>query len=323
MNKILFSLISCTCLALAGCSSISGRPYATPILKDISPSQTAFLVPLIGDTTQQAKFDSEGNLNKLKVASKQIEIPQRWLQTGRMQNTGEWIPSAQLIVLERKPVSREWTKDQGTGTSNNNQSFQAETRDSNTFTAEMTCNAQIDEDQAVKFLYRFNTKSLDEVLDQDVRHMIASRFSEECAKYNADQFLVHKQDIMTSVRSAVIPFFKDRGINITVLGMIGDIKWANEKIQAALDDKFTAEQEKIAAVQRQAQAVAEAQSRAKVAQFMATAEGQKQQAFELQKLSLEVEKTKWSKWSGNFPTVMGGNPNMLMPMDSILGSKKN
>ena len=84
------------------------KPYDKPEFKNIEASQTAFLVPLIGDTSDQGAFDSEELLLETKVATKEIQIPHRWVQTGRKHWQGEWRPSATLIIVERKPVSRSW-----------------------------------------------------------------------------------------------------------------------------------------------------------------------------------------------------------------------
>ena len=72
-------ILAVMCCGLAGCI----KPYNTPEFITIEPHQTAFLIPLIGDTTEQASFESEEMLMQAKVSTKEIEIPHRWVQTGR------------------------------------------------------------------------------------------------------------------------------------------------------------------------------------------------------------------------------------------------
>ena len=59
MNKVkklvLLVLMLVLCLSLAGCR----KPYDKPEFVKITPSQTAFLIPLIGDSTTQSAFASE------------------------------------------------------------------------------------------------------------------------------------------------------------------------------------------------------------------------------------------------------------------------
>ena len=87
MFKRLFilALALVMCLSLAGCR----KPYDKPEFIKISPSQTAFLIPLIGDSTTQSAFASEELLAEHKVATKEIQIPHRWVQTGRRNWIGE------------------------------------------------------------------------------------------------------------------------------------------------------------------------------------------------------------------------------------------
>ena len=95
------------------------KPYDKPEFMTIEASQTAFLIPLVGDTTNQGVFESEALLNDAKVATKEIQIPHRWVQTGRQSWSGEWRPSATVIVVERKPVYRSWESGESTAASAN------------------------------------------------------------------------------------------------------------------------------------------------------------------------------------------------------------
>ena len=107
------------CCLFTGCR----KPYDKPEFITIEASQTAFLIPLVGDSSNQAAFESEELLLEAKVATKEIQIPHRWVQTGRQNYTGEYRASATLIVVERKPVSRSWESGDTTATSANNKSF--------------------------------------------------------------------------------------------------------------------------------------------------------------------------------------------------------
>ena len=101
---VLLLVIVMTCTMFTGCR----KPYDKPEFVTIEASQTAFLIPLVGDSTTQSAFESEELLIEAKVATKEIQIPHRWVQTGRRHWMGNWKPSATLIVVERKPVSRSW-----------------------------------------------------------------------------------------------------------------------------------------------------------------------------------------------------------------------
>jgi len=69
---------------LTGCI----KPYDKPEYVEIDTSETGFLIPLEGDTTQQAKFQSEDYLKQRKVAAKRVQITHRWSQEGRLTAAG-------------------------------------------------------------------------------------------------------------------------------------------------------------------------------------------------------------------------------------------
>jgi len=68
-------VVGLLCLAgLTGCM----KPYDKPEFVEIDTSETGFLIPLEGDLTQQAKFQSEDYLKQRKVATKRVQITHRW-----------------------------------------------------------------------------------------------------------------------------------------------------------------------------------------------------------------------------------------------------
>ena len=200
MKKIiamLLTLIMC-CTMFTGCV----KPYDKPEFVTIEPHQTAFLIPLIGDTGNQASFESEAMLREAKVAAKEIQIPHRWVQTGRFHWRGEYRDTMALIVVDRSPVTREWSSSKDVGTSAVNQAIYAESSESIGFSAGMNCSAQIySEEDAVKFLYCYNNKPLSEIMDTEIRARVESKFVEECACRTLNDILIEKEEIMKCIIS--------------------------------------------------------------------------------------------------------------------------
>lgn len=232
----------------AGCGA-----YDVPEYKEITPSQSAFMVPMSGQTSNQKQFMSEKFLETAKVATKRVQIPHEKIVTGRTWVDYKFVPSMRLIVVERRPETREWTNSNTTGTSASNQGLAAESKESIGFTVGMCCSSQIDEADAARFLYRYNNKSLSEIMDFEVRARVEGKFVEECSKYylkdeGPNGLLQNKQKIMEAVRRDVLPYFKDRGITITVLAMKGELSYNNADVQKAIDDRFISEQRKQKAV---------------------------------------------------------------------------
>lgn len=307
--------LAVTIIAIAlACSMTGCKPYDKPEFVVVEPSQTAFLVPLVGETDQQSNFESEELLNELKVATKEIQIPHRWVKTGRLWFSGEYKPTARVIVVERKPETREWTTEVGTGTSTKSEGIQAKTKDDIKFTVNLACTAQIDEKNAAKFLYRYNNKTLAQIMDNEIKTKITSAIIEECAKYNQDELSSNTDKIMKTVSDEVIPYFEDRGITITALGLTGDFVYS-DTVQKSIDERFQAEKSAEAQAIKNEQEIADAEAQVKIAQLEKQALQEKAAVLdaqiEMQKLENE---SKWiDKWDGKLPQVQGGeNQNMIV-----------
>lgn len=296
---ILVSAISAMMLSLTSCV----RPYDKPEFVVIEPSQTAFLVPLIGDTTNQENFESEEMLNELKVATKEIQIPHRWVQTKRWGWQGEYKPSSRVIVVERKPETREWIND---GAVNNG--IQAKTKDDIKFTVNLACTAQIDEANAARFLYRYNNKALAEIMDDEVKTKITSAVVGECAKYNQNELSSNTEAIMEKVSENVIPYFEERGITITALGLTGDFVYS-DSVQKSIDQRFQAEKEAESQEIKNQQEIANAEAEVEIAQMEAQAILEKQSVMdaEIRLKELENQKAWVEKWDGSVPQVVTGS----------------
>ena len=304
MKKIIaFALmLVMVCCMFTGCI----KPYDKPEFVTIEASQTAFLIPLIGDTTNQASFESEELLSQAKVATKEIQIPHRWVQTGRRHWMGEYRATATLIIVERKPVSRSWESGESTASSSNRAIFGGSSDNIGIYVG-MNCTAMIEEKDAAKFLYRYNNTPLETIIDTDIKKMVEDRFNVETAKYTSTELGAKKGEIMEAVKSYVVDYFKDYGITITVLGLKEDISYENPEIQAAIDKRFASEQDlEIQKNKNEANiAKAEAEAQAIILTAEAEAEANRKLAASLTKEVLE--KMYYDKWDGKLPTVYGAD----------------
>ena len=295
--SLLLVLIMC-CTMFTGCR----KPYDKPEFVTIEPHQTAFLIPLIGDTGNQASFESEELLMEAKVAAKEIQIPHRWVQTGRKHWQGEYRDTMALIIVDRSPVTREWSSTDGVGTSAVNQAIYTESSESIGFSAGMNCSAQIySEEDAVKFLYCYNNKPLSEIMDSEIRARVESKFVEECASRTLNEILTEKEDIMKSVREDVTTYFEERGITITVLGMKDGLEYDDTTIQKSINDKFSSEMKLTTQENENQRIISEAEAKAEANRILSeslTDEVLKQQYYE--------------KWDGKLPSVMADSNGIII-----------
>lgn len=335
---MLVALFAVVCFCFTGCI----KPYDKPEFQDISPSQSAFLVPLVGDSSNQNAFESETMLNENKVATKQVQIPHRWVQTGRWNWVGEWRPSATLILVERKPVTRSWESGESTAASAEKAIF-GETSDNIGIYVGMNCTAMIEEKDAAKFLYRYSNTPLETIIDTDIKKLVEDSFNIEVAKITSTDLGAKKGEIITAVKEHVVEYFKDYGITITVLGLREGISFENPAIQEALDKKFESEQElviqqnkneaNLAKAEAEAQAVviaAQAQAEAKLKEAQAQIEIAKAEAEAMEvKAKAEAEYNKKisesigqsmidyeyaQNWDGKLPGIVSDST-ILTPTD--------
>lgn len=318
IKKIVLSGMLCASLtSLTGCI----KPYDTPEFVTIEASQTAFLIPLTGDTSEQASFESEELLEQAKIATKEIQIPHRWVQTGRKSYKGEYRPSARLIIVERKPVTREWISTVD-AESTTNQAIFGESLDGIGIYVGMNCSAQIDEANATKFLYRYNNTPLATVIDTDIRAMVEDEFNKAVGKYNIADLQANKANIMNDVTVNVKEHFAEYGVTITVLGMKEGISYENAAIQKAIDEKFSSEQliitqqnlnnVEIAKAEAQAEsAKIKAKADAEVMKIAADAEAEANKKISESLTDNLIDKIKYEKWDGVLPQVQGSGATII------------
>lgn len=303
---VLVVLMLVMVMALTGCR----KPYDKPEFVTIEASQTAFLIPLVGDTSDQGAFESEELLLEAKVATKEIQIPHRWVQTGRQNWNGEWRPSATLIVVERKPVSRSWNSGSSTDTSTS--AIFGETSDAIGIYVGMNCTAMIEEKDAAKFLYRYNNTPLETIIDTDIKKMVEDRFNLETAKYTSTELSAKKGEIMEAVKAYVIDYFQDYGITITVLGMKEGISYENSAIQSAIDEKFASEQQLVIQQNKNEANIAKAEAEAKALVMAAEAQAEANRILAESLTDEILAQMYYEKWDGKLPYLYGADGNTLI-----------
>lgn len=291
-----------------GCGFI--KPYDKPEFATIEAHQTGFLVSLITNNeedgqSEQVSFESVEALNAGKVATKEVQIPHRWVQTGRKSWIGEWKPTAKIILVDRKPVTREWAS--ATAKDTTNKAIFAESIESVGFYVGMNCSAQIEEQDAALFLYKYNSTPLETIIDTDIRSMVEKVFNDECGKYGIEDIKIKKTEIMNAVTETVTSYFKQYGITITVLGMKEGISYENEEIQKAIDEKFSSEQKIVTQQNLNEVAIskAEAQAEAKIIAAEAEAEANRKIAESLTPELNELKRIE--KWDGKEPVISGAS----------------
>jgi general stress protein 26 len=338
------SLVALTAVGLASC-----KPYDKPEYLQVANNETAFVIPLEDakeKVDSQVRFNSEEFLNQAKVLTKRIQVTHRWQQTGRLWFDGAWMPMVAVLKVDRSPVTREWNSSSASQ-KGKDQAIWIESADSVGFCMGVSCTAYIKEEDSAKFLYMYPSGSLQSVMDSEIRARIQKIAAEAAAMLPLDQLREKKSDIMKALDSDLVPFFAQRGISITTIGMFGGMTYENPKIQLAIDEVFVAQQKKnVALAEFEAQAktnervLLSAKADAEQITMKATAEAERKtleaeaeakaitvvnQSLTntnptfIQLRVLETQQKQYDRWDGRFPTTfMGGlsTPNLLLNVPS-------
>lgn len=293
---------------------------------EILPNQSAFMISETGDTkTNQQKFGSESFLSESKVAAKRVQIPHtKLLNSGTLSDF--FVPAARLIIVDRSPVSREWTTSANRGTSNNDQGFRFETADSIGLSTSIVISAFVKEEDAAKFLYWFGTKvdprandsdearfasvlygkSLAEVVDSNVHRTVQTVLASEFGKRTTDQALAQKAEIIAAVEKAVKEQFGPMGITVTTLGLADQLNFENPQIQHAIDDTYMANK----------------RAQSAQAQLATLPVQQKILDMEIQRMDATTRQKAVEKWNGSAQGVLPSW--VILPnFGDLLGSMKS
>lgn len=323
MKKSLWAVLAIFILVV---SMIGCGPAKVEVFEEIKANETAFLVPLEGASkSKQAEFMSVKYLEENKVAAKRISIPIRKHKTGRLWFDFEYIPTMKVIKVNRAPVTREWTGDEGKGSSRKNEALWVESNDSIGFGIGVNITGMVKEEDTPLFLYTFAGTPLSIIIDQNVRGFINSILSQEFARHDLEVGRGKKNEIFEIASNNTIPYFKKMGITIASLGLAEGMIYRDTEIQEAINNAFTAEMNiKVQEQERLAQAeineknvdIATAERRA-ADEFAKAAEARKKQAEVEISIMLAKAKLMWvEKWDGKLPEKMlPDNASVLFNMD--------
>lgn len=306
-------------LCFTGCV----KPYNEPKFELVEPNETAYVVPLQGNTTEQAKFSSVDFLEAHKVAAKRIQVPREWISDGYMINSGYYQDQVRVIKVDRTPATVEFHQDNSSANKKDADAIWIESKDSVGFSTGFSVTAMIKEDDTSTFLYRYNAMTLKDVLVKEIRARIQQNAASFAAKYILDDLRARKNEMMDVIRADVVPFFSERGITITTIGQFGGMTYENPQIQSAIDGTFVAQQAKVVnaallAAQHDANEKAESENLQKKHNAILLAEGeaaaiklvsdaakeaQSSPAF-LRLRELEIEGKRIDKWNGITPGTL-------------------
>ncbi len=312
-------------------SAACGPARVLPI-DTVGPNETAFVIPMEGDSTNQAKFESIDFLKEHKVMSKRIEMPVRERSTGRMWWDYEWLPTVRVIKVDRSLVTREWTSDgdagTGTGKDNKNEALSVASLDGVNFHLGVNLTASILEEDAATYLYYHGQKPLSEVVDSNVRGFLQGFSADEFGRLSLEECKRQKADLFAKANTAAIDKFKKVGITLSYVGSAEGFQYDDPLIQQKINETQTAEMAVEVARKKnaeQTQLNLAVVSKA-VADRQAAEEFAKAADAQTAKLELDIEMVRAramevaaGKWKGDPPaSILPQGTNMMFGLDGAV-----
>lgn len=243
----MFFTLIITAFLLAACG-----PARYDCYEEVAPNETAFVIPLEGNTGAQKKMMSVEYLNSNKVATKRIYIPLKKVSTGRWWWEYKWVPTIQIIKVDRSPITFEWDKDTA---------LKVESKDSIGFKVGTNIAAFIAEPNTATFLYYYPSGNLKAVLQKEIKSRANEALSKKFAEYDLEgapavydkggKLVTPAQDgaralkgsIVAETKREVVEYFKTKGVTITTFGLVGGLRYEDEAIQVAINKNFESELE--------------------------------------------------------------------------------
>ncbi|MEI6659983.1 MAG: SPFH domain-containing protein [bacterium] len=309
-------------LAVAFTNTACMGPAKVLPLEKVGPNETAFVIPLEGQTSNQAKFESVEFLNAHKVMSKQIEIPVRERSTGRWSGDYEWIPTVRVIKVDRSLVTREWTKGGASGTSKKDEALSVASLDGINFHLGVNMTASILEEDAPTYLYWHGQKTLAEVVDTNIRGYLQGIMADEFGKLNLEKCKSEKANIFKKANDEAIAKFKGVGITISYVGSSQGFLYDDAAIQNKINETQTAEMSiQVADKKNQEQTKLNLAIVSKaIADRQAAEEYAKAASAQSAKIALDIDKIRAEAMleaAKNLPNMKGQLPS-VMPAGSTL-----
>jgi hypothetical protein len=246
--------------SVAGNAYYAKEDYTEPYY--ILPNESAFWIPDVGDNkTSQAKMGSEQYLRDNKIAAKRFVVPHTKLENSGL-FTNFYVPAGRLIIVDRTPFNREWTKSVAKGTAAKDEGFEVQSKEGINITAGVSIAAAVFEEDSPKFLYRYGVKppagdrkqpeviftsvyygrSLAEVMDSVIRSKVQALLGSEFTKRTFDQCNQEADAIMTSIEAKLKAYAATFGITLDYIGWAATFEFDHE-IQSAINRRYIAIQD--------------------------------------------------------------------------------
>lgn len=240
MKKFIFAIFAVLVMSMMCTSCLFIRPYDKPEYVQIDTNETAFVIDLFADSedSAQATLTSEDYYEKHLLNEKLVQIPHKWVKTGRLRGTGKYIPKLKVVAVSNSPITGTWDDE-----------IKVETKGSQGFTVPMKYAIRVTPQDSGRFLSKFpanipveNNRSKmlsspEKVADNQFRNIVAAELSKEFHKYEYKDVLPNRDDIVASAIERIKDWATEFGITIDNLAVWNGLIPDDPTLQNQMDEQ--------------------------------------------------------------------------------------
>lgn len=272
MRKLSFlALLVAVVLSFTGCI----RPYDKPEYVEIGPNETAFVIPMFTD--EKVKTEDQVHLNegvefyqKNMVSSKLIQIPHKWIKTGRFANSGYYKGTVRVITVDLTPHSGNWLQ-------NDSNAIKVETAASQGITIPMSYTIRIKPEDAALYLSYYKAVDFQSVIDVQINRFFAQEAGKAFHSVEYKDVSKQRDIILQEAVEKTKAHFATQGITIDQLAIVDGLIYDDASLQTNIDDQakiqaqiVLEEQRSVLIAKQRANEIAEANKEADVARAKAS-----------------------------------------------------
>lgn len=233
MRKILFALtlLAAVMVSFTGCV----RPYDKPEYVEVGPNETAFVIPMFTD--ENLKTEDQVHLNenvefykKNMVSSKLIQIPHKWIKTGRFANSGYYKGTVRVITVDLTPRSGNWLQ-------NDKNAIKVETAASQGITIPMSYTVRIKPEDAALYLSYYKAVDFQSVIDTQMNRFFAQEAGKAFHTVEYKDVAKQRDVILASAVDKTREHFAQQGITIDQLAIVDGLIYDDASLQTNIDDQ--------------------------------------------------------------------------------------
>lgn len=273
MKKLsfIFALLVAMTVSFTGCV----RPYDKPEYVEVGPNETAFVIPMFTD--KNVKTEDQVQLNENVefyqnhlVSSKLIQIPHKWIKTGRFARSGYYKGTVRVITVDLTPRSGNWLP-------NEKNAIKVETAASQGITIPMSYTVRIKPEDAALYLSYYKAVDFQSVIDTQINRYFAQEAGKAFHTVEYKDVAKMRDVILADAVSKTKEHFKAQGITIDQLAIVDGLVYEDKSLQTNIDEQakiqaqIVLEEQKASLISKQkANKIAEANIEADVARAKAS-----------------------------------------------------